>query len=79
MALDTHPKGNPHSDVLTKRPGLLPEPGLAASLLVATLVTSLTKQFTVLLFRHALAALLNDGAHLALPLSLGVWNPLVHT
>ncbi len=33
------------------------------SLLVATLVTRLTKQLTVLLLRHTLAALLNDGAH----------------
>jgi hypothetical protein len=29
-------------------------------LLVATLVTGLAKQFTVLLLRHALAALLDD-------------------
>jgi hypothetical protein len=29
-------------------------------LLVATLVTGLTKQFAMLLFRHALAALLDD-------------------
>lgn len=33
---------------------------LAALLLVATLVASLTKQFAVLLLRHALAALLDD-------------------
>ena len=33
------------------------------SLLVTTLVTSLTKQLAVLLLRHTLAALLNDGAH----------------
>jgi hypothetical protein len=32
-------------------------------LLVATLVASLAKQLAVLLFRHALAALLNNGTH----------------
>jgi hypothetical protein len=32
-------------------------------LLVTTLVASLTKQFTVLLFRHALATLFDDGTH----------------
>jgi hypothetical protein len=32
-------------------------------LLVATLVTSLAKQLAVLLLRHTLAALLNNGAH----------------
>ena len=35
----------------------------ARSLLVATLVTRLAQQLAVLLLRHALAALLNDGAH----------------
>ena len=37
-----------------------------ASLLVTTLVASLTKQFTMLLLAHALAALLDDRAHLSL-------------
>ena len=32
-------------------------------LLIAALVASLTKQFTVLLLGHALAALLNNGTH----------------
>jgi len=32
-------------------------------LLVATLVASLTKQLAVLLFRHTLTALLNNGTH----------------
>jgi len=32
-------------------------------LLIATLVTSLTKQFTVLLLGHTLAALLDNRAH----------------
>jgi hypothetical protein len=32
-------------------------------LLVATLVASLAKQLAVLLFRHTLAALLNNGTH----------------
>ena len=35
-----------------------------ASLLVTTLVASLTKQLTVLLLGHALAALLDDGSPL---------------
>ena len=33
------------------------------SLLVATLVTRLAQELAVLLLRHALAALLDDGAH----------------
>jgi hypothetical protein len=32
-------------------------------LLVAALVTSLTKQLAVLLFRHALTTLFDDGTH----------------
>ena len=35
----------------------------ARSLLVATLVTRLAQELAVLLLRHALAALLDDGAH----------------
>jgi hypothetical protein len=35
----------------------------SALLLVATLVTSLTKQLAVLLLRHALATLLDYGTH----------------
>src|SRR5690606_35704333 len=38
----------------------------ATSLLVATLVTRLAKQLAVLLLGHALAALLDDGAHTVL-------------
>lgn len=40
------------------------------SLLVATLVTRLA-QLAVLLLRHALAALLNDGAHGVPPSNVG--------
>src|ERR1035437_4255608 len=46
-------------------------------LLVATLVTCLTKQFAVLLLRHALAALLDDRAHeCPLRSSLNKWAVL---
>jgi len=38
-------------------------PGGVELLLVATLVTSLTKQLAVLLLRHALATLLDYGTH----------------
>ena len=38
------------------------------SLLVTTLVTRFTQQFAMLLLSHALAALFNNGAHLALPI-----------
>ena len=51
----------PHPKKLCARP---PGPGTHTSLLlVATLMASLAKQFAVLLFRHTLAAFLDDGTH----------------
>ncbi len=43
-----------------ERPGFS---GPLKSLLVATLVTSLAQKFTVLLLRHALATLFDNGPH----------------
>jgi hypothetical protein len=45
--------------IIAKRQKLLE----ADLLLIATLVTSFTKQFAVLLLRHTLAALLDNRAH----------------
>lgn len=44
-------------------PGHIQWPGPQHSLLVATLVARLAQQLAVLLLRHALAALLDNGAH----------------
>ena len=49
----------------------------AGLLLVATLVTRLAKQLAVLLLRHALAALLDDGTHVHL-IRVDDGQPLVH-
>ena len=44
-------------------------------LLVATLVARLAQQLAVLLLRHPLAALLNNGTHRLPPIALAVAQP----
>ena len=67
-------RGRPHHYCMTRAAPI--QGGLVKSLvllLIATLVARLTKQLAVLLFRHTLAALLNNGTH---GTYLGCWKCL---